>query len=239
MFIFWFQQAFSPLDCNLEEVFVVYSEKLAVEKEMEADKEIPHPYIPRDLNLPGYVPLVLSMQTILGVYGIASVLVLTFIWIISGTKKDSFSFLGCCDNPIMVEISFLLQLLMIYSVRNTMSILGLKGLLITQILLDWLIILTMKMSIFASFRSSFTAYSHKLVWIELFQPDKPSIKHILQFLIGSFSYNRKIDQEVHARQIPNVLVGIHRPHSHDSRRLLCLLPWILQEPIRFLPRRSL
>lgn len=43
-----------------------------------------HPYVPRDLELPGYVPVSLSQLTILGAYGIASVLVVAFIWFISG-----------------------------------------------------------------------------------------------------------------------------------------------------------
>ncbi|KAI9128799.1 hypothetical protein K1719_000282 [Acacia pycnantha] len=43
-----------------------------------------HPYEPKDLQLPGYVPVVLSMSTIVGVYGVASLLVASFIWILSG-----------------------------------------------------------------------------------------------------------------------------------------------------------
>ncbi|XP_054787862.1 probable 3-beta-hydroxysteroid-Delta(8),Delta(7)-isomerase isoform X2 [Prosopis cineraria] len=43
-----------------------------------------HPYEPRDLQLPGFVPLVLSQSTIVGVYGVASLLVVSFIWIFSG-----------------------------------------------------------------------------------------------------------------------------------------------------------
>ncbi|KAL2238482.1 probable 3-beta-hydroxysteroid-Delta(8),Delta(7)-isomerase [Sesamum indicum] len=43
-----------------------------------------HPYVPRDLKLPGYVPVFLSQSTILSVYGIASLLVISFMWILSG-----------------------------------------------------------------------------------------------------------------------------------------------------------
>lgn len=43
-----------------------------------------HPYYPEDLQLPGYVPLFLTQSQIVGVYGVASVLVVTFIWFISG-----------------------------------------------------------------------------------------------------------------------------------------------------------
>lgn len=97
---------------------------------MEATNEMPHPYVPSDLNLPGYVPLVLSMPTILGVYGVASVLVVTFIWIISGTKNPPFPpFLGFCSNPIMVEKSPFLQLLIIDSVCDAIPKLALKGML--------------------------------------------------------------------------------------------------------------
>ncbi|KAK3409546.1 hypothetical protein EUGRSUZ_J01653 [Eucalyptus grandis] len=53
---------------------------------MEATQS-PHPYIPRDLELPGYVPVLLSQSTILGVYGTASVLVIAFIWFVSGSPK--------------------------------------------------------------------------------------------------------------------------------------------------------
>ncbi|KAL0346301.1 UNVERIFIED_CONTAM: putative 3-beta-hydroxysteroid-Delta(8),Delta(7)-isomerase [Sesamum radiatum] len=43
-----------------------------------------HPYVPRDLKLPGYVPVFLSQSTILSVFGIASLLVVSFMWILSG-----------------------------------------------------------------------------------------------------------------------------------------------------------
>ncbi|CAN6478376.1 unnamed protein product [Victoria cruziana] len=53
----------------------------------------PHPYVPKDLHLPGYEPLVLPQSTILGVYGAASFLATALVWIASGrcskiTKVD-------------------------------------------------------------------------------------------------------------------------------------------------------
>lgn len=48
-----------------------------------------HPYVPKDLNLPDYVPVLLSQSTILGVYGISSLLVVSFIWILSGNKLNT------------------------------------------------------------------------------------------------------------------------------------------------------
>ncbi|GAB4843366.1 hypothetical protein Ancab_013332 [Ancistrocladus abbreviatus] len=51
-----------------------------------------HPYVPRDLNLPGFIPGFLSQSTILGVFVIASVLVVSFIWILARkeySKGDS------------------------------------------------------------------------------------------------------------------------------------------------------
>ncbi|KAF9686094.1 hypothetical protein SADUNF_Sadunf03G0122500 [Salix dunnii] len=52
----------------------------------------PHPYAPRDLKLPGYVPNFLTQSTIVGVYLLTSVLVVSLIWILSGkeySKGDS------------------------------------------------------------------------------------------------------------------------------------------------------
>ncbi|XP_028774072.1 probable 3-beta-hydroxysteroid-Delta(8),Delta(7)-isomerase [Neltuma alba] len=46
-----------------------------------------HPYEPRDLQLPGFVPLFLSQSTIIGVYGVASLLVVSFIWLLSGRLR--------------------------------------------------------------------------------------------------------------------------------------------------------
>lgn len=43
-----------------------------------------HPYVPRDLNLVDYVPNLLSQSTILAVYGLASLFVVSLIWVISG-----------------------------------------------------------------------------------------------------------------------------------------------------------
>ncbi|GMH14110.1 hypothetical protein Nepgr_015951 [Nepenthes gracilis] len=43
-----------------------------------------HPYVPTDLNLPGFVPVFLSQSTIVGVYGIASVIVVSLVWMFSG-----------------------------------------------------------------------------------------------------------------------------------------------------------
>ncbi|KAL7124596.1 hypothetical protein ABFS83_14G059500 [Erythranthe nasuta] len=46
--------------------------------------ETNHPYVPRDLILPDYVPVFLSQSTILAVYGISSLLVVSFMWLLSG-----------------------------------------------------------------------------------------------------------------------------------------------------------
>ncbi|KAL4571731.1 hypothetical protein LXL04_018496 [Taraxacum kok-saghyz] len=43
-----------------------------------------HPFIPSDLILPDYVPIILSQSTILSVYGCASLLVVSFVWILAG-----------------------------------------------------------------------------------------------------------------------------------------------------------
>lgn len=51
---------------------------------MGVDEGPDHPFVPRDLKLPGYVPGVLPMSTIVSVYGIASLLVVSFMWILSG-----------------------------------------------------------------------------------------------------------------------------------------------------------
>ncbi|GFQ05982.1 probable 3-beta-hydroxysteroid-delta(8) delta(7)-isomerase [Phtheirospermum japonicum] len=60
---------------------------------MGSPGDVDHPYVPRDLKLPGYVPGFLSQSTILAVYGISSLLVVSFMWIFSGrfrkiTKVD-------------------------------------------------------------------------------------------------------------------------------------------------------
>ncbi|MED6200896.1 hypothetical protein PIB30_089807 [Stylosanthes scabra] len=52
-----------------------------------------HPYTPRDLHLPGYVPCSLSQSNILSVFAFFIFLVVSFTWIFSGwqpkkTKTD-------------------------------------------------------------------------------------------------------------------------------------------------------
>ncbi|GLT72169.1 hypothetical protein SLA2020_441240 [Shorea laevis] len=49
---------------------------------MEASEE--HPYVPRDLKLPGFVPCFLSQSAILLVYGVSSLLVVSLVWLLSG-----------------------------------------------------------------------------------------------------------------------------------------------------------
>uniref|UniRef100_A0A6N2M5Z7 EXPERA domain-containing protein n=1 Tax=Salix viminalis TaxID=40686 RepID=A0A6N2M5Z7_SALVM len=52
----------------------------------------PHPYAPTDLKLPGYAPNFLTQSTIVSVYGLSSLLVVSLIWILSGkeySKGDS------------------------------------------------------------------------------------------------------------------------------------------------------
>nr|DAD34035.1 TPA_asm: hypothetical protein HUJ06_004675 [Nelumbo nucifera] len=43
-----------------------------------------HPYVPRDLHLPDFVPGFLPQSTILAVYGLSSFLVVSLVWLISG-----------------------------------------------------------------------------------------------------------------------------------------------------------
>ncbi|XVF82996.1 hypothetical protein PTKIN_Ptkin16aG0097400 [Pterospermum kingtungense] len=47
-----------------------------------------HPYVPRDLHLPGYVPVTLSMSTIVTVYGLSSLLVVSFVFLFSGRFRN-------------------------------------------------------------------------------------------------------------------------------------------------------
>ncbi|MBA0739248.1 hypothetical protein Gogos_012536 [Gossypium gossypioides] len=47
-----------------------------------------HPYVPRDLQLPGYVPVSLSQSTILTVYGLSSLLVVSLVWFLSGRSRN-------------------------------------------------------------------------------------------------------------------------------------------------------
>lgn len=63
---------------------------------MEASEE--HPYVPRDLKLPGFVPCLLSQANILAVYGIGSVLVVSLVWLFSGRspKKSKIDRLLMC-----------------------------------------------------------------------------------------------------------------------------------------------
>ncbi|KAG2321197.1 hypothetical protein Bca52824_014410 [Brassica carinata] len=55
-----------------------------------------HPYVPRDLKLPGYVPISMSMSTILAVYLGASLFVVTFVWFLLGRKKAHLDRLLMC-----------------------------------------------------------------------------------------------------------------------------------------------
>ncbi|KAE9454301.1 hypothetical protein C3L33_13807, partial [Rhododendron williamsianum] len=50
----------------------------------------PHPYVPVDLDLPGFVPGFLPQSTILGVFVLASLLVVSLVWFLSGDKVLSF-----------------------------------------------------------------------------------------------------------------------------------------------------
>uniref|UniRef100_A0A6N2MLM1 EXPERA domain-containing protein n=1 Tax=Salix viminalis TaxID=40686 RepID=A0A6N2MLM1_SALVM len=47
----------------------------------------PHPYAPTDLKLPGYAPNFLTQSTIVSVYGLSSLLVVSLIWILSGRYR--------------------------------------------------------------------------------------------------------------------------------------------------------
>nr|TKR84619.1 putative 3-beta-hydroxysteroid-Delta(8),Delta(7)-isomerase [Populus alba] len=47
----------------------------------------PHPYAPTDLKLPGYVPNFFTQFTIVSVYGLSSLLVVSLIWILSGRSR--------------------------------------------------------------------------------------------------------------------------------------------------------
>lgn len=48
-----------------------------------------HPYVPRDMKLPGYVPAFLTPSTIIGVFGIASLAVVSLTWILSGCSQKT------------------------------------------------------------------------------------------------------------------------------------------------------
>ena len=45
---------------------------------------VDHPYVPRDLHLPGFVPGVLSILDILTVYALSSFVGVFLVWILSG-----------------------------------------------------------------------------------------------------------------------------------------------------------
>ncbi|KAL0389226.1 UNVERIFIED_CONTAM: putative 3-beta-hydroxysteroid-Delta(8),Delta(7)-isomerase [Sesamum calycinum] len=87
-----------------------------------------HPYVPRDLKLPDYVPVFLSQSTILSVYGIASLLVVSFMWILSGkeySKGDS-RYAGRDSGVVAVEgITAVLEgpacLLAVYAIATKKS----------------------------------------------------------------------------------------------------------------------
>ncbi|KAK2451728.1 putative 3-beta-hydroxysteroid-Delta(8),Delta(7)-isomerase [Trifolium repens] len=49
----------------------------------------PHPYVPRDLHLPGYVPCFLSQSNILTVFASFTVIVFAVTWIFSGCLKKT------------------------------------------------------------------------------------------------------------------------------------------------------
>ncbi|KAJ8767515.1 hypothetical protein K2173_017584 [Erythroxylum novogranatense] len=50
----------------------------------------PHPYVPRDMELKDFVPGFLSQSTIVGVYAISALLVVSVIWVFSG-RSGKFS----------------------------------------------------------------------------------------------------------------------------------------------------
>uniref|UniRef100_A0A2N9FVC7 Uncharacterized protein n=1 Tax=Fagus sylvatica TaxID=28930 RepID=A0A2N9FVC7_FAGSY len=58
---------------------------------------VEHPYIPRDLKLPGFVPGVLSQSTIVGVYAVSSLLVVSLIWVLSGCYAEECRSGNGCD----------------------------------------------------------------------------------------------------------------------------------------------
>jgi len=45
-----------------------------------------HPYVPQDLHLPNYTPCLLSMSNILFVFAFSSLLVVSLVWIFSGSN---------------------------------------------------------------------------------------------------------------------------------------------------------
>ncbi|KAK4493130.1 hypothetical protein RD792_018021 [Penstemon davidsonii] len=93
-------------------------------RKMAAEGEINHPYIPRDLKLPGFVPGFLSPSTRLAYFGIPSLLVVSFMWILSGkeySKGDS-RFAARESGVVSVEITMVVLgpacLLAVYAIAT-------------------------------------------------------------------------------------------------------------------------
>ncbi|KAG2268813.1 hypothetical protein Bca52824_063368 [Brassica carinata] len=60
-------------------------------------EEAAHPYVPKDLKLPGYVPISMSMSSILSVYLASSLFVVTLVWFLFvGRKKGKLDKLLMC-----------------------------------------------------------------------------------------------------------------------------------------------
>lgn len=69
-----------------------------------------HPYVPRDLQLPGYVPVTLSMSSIVTVYALSSLLVVSLVFLFSGLSPLSlFNMLFGLQITITIN-SFILQI---------------------------------------------------------------------------------------------------------------------------------
>ncbi|KAG7592346.1 EXPERA domain [Arabidopsis thaliana x Arabidopsis arenosa] len=52
-------------------------------------EDLAHPYVPRDLKLPGYVPISMSMSSIVTIYLGSSLLVVFLVWLLFGRKKKA------------------------------------------------------------------------------------------------------------------------------------------------------
>ncbi|CAN1848055.1 Probable 3-beta-hydroxysteroid-Delta(8),Delta(7)-isomerase [Linum perenne] len=63
----------------------------------------PHPYVPRDLQLPGFVPPFLSQSAILGIFGAVSLLVVSIVWLFSGLSRRK---IGKLDRLLMCWWAF-------------------------------------------------------------------------------------------------------------------------------------
>ncbi|KAG2303368.1 hypothetical protein Bca52824_032019 [Brassica carinata] len=59
-------------------------------------EEAAHPYVPRDLKLPGYVPISMSMSSILTVYLGSSLFVVSLVWFLFGRKNSQLDKLLMC-----------------------------------------------------------------------------------------------------------------------------------------------